>query len=193
MRRVIVLGSIASIVVLSVVYLAGQRQATSTEDSPAFQALLSQAIARLESTPQQITAATVAEARAEDPLATVDAYTCSGFRTCDYIVTCDGTATCDGEVTCWWSTFWDGSCPTCNGVVPDCCEDPYTMQGGVTCDGEATCKEGCAGWPTYFPMTTCDGSATCALTCPDFVSCNAAGPSATERTTWGRVKAEFAE
>jgi hypothetical protein len=186
MRKAIVLGSVVALLALGTVYLTGRTDSAPAGDSPAFEALLSQAVSRLEGVPQRITSAAVPEAQADVP--TVDEYTCAGFRTCDAIPTCDGTPTCDGEETCWSSTCVTG--PTCDC---DQCEK-YTIEGGQTCDGTSTCEEGCAGWPTYFPgWPTCTGGPTCEFTCPGYVSCAGGGPSATERTTWGGVKAEFAE
>jgi hypothetical protein len=185
MRKVIVLGSVAAVAVLALMYFTAGTQPVTHDCSPAFQTMLSQSIARLEGVQRQVTAATVGEARAANRLQTVDEYTCSGFRTCDAIATCDGNETCDGEITCIYSTCLGA--PTCEVTCGQ-----YTTQGGETCDGSATCMEGCAGWPTYFPMETCEGGATCELTCHGFVSCSGC-PTGTERTTWGRIKAEFSQ
>ena len=207
MRKVIVLGCLAVALALAGTYLTGRTGFESHNDSPAFQALLSEAIARLDVVPQEITAITVGQAQAEpaqpdetmygyqtcdsdhtecfdytydpsqptcDPgIVTCDAQiTCSRFYTCDSQYTCHGEETCDGHFTCWFSTCeapgatYDGS-PTC---YPVC--DEYTFQGNYTCDGTETC-----GW-----LQTCDGWPECG-----------GNPSGTETTTWGRLKASFAE
>jgi hypothetical protein len=187
MRLAIALGCVAVLAVLGMTYSV-PTQTVSHQGSPAFQTLLGQAIARLEGAPQRITAASVGVgvANADDATATVDEYTCEGFRTCDARETCNGSLTCDGEVTCWASTC--DTAPTCEC---DCLQ--YTLQGCPTCDGTDTCMEGCAGWPTYYPdWPTCAGEPTCNFTCPGYVSCSG-GPSGTDRTTWGDLKMEFAE
>ncbi|MGD9403234.1 MAG: hypothetical protein PVF95_13330, partial [bacterium] len=98
--------------------------------------------------------------------------TCARFYTCDSQYTCHGEETCNGCYTCWFSTCeapgatYDGS-PTCDANCPE-----YTFQGNYTCDGSMTCgfNQTCDGWPE------CGG-----------------GPSAVEQTTWGSMKADFAE
>ena len=203
MRKVIVAGCIVTACVLLSVYFVGRPDIDSHDTSPAFQALLDEAIARLEGVPMQITAASVPEAQAgplqetmygeltctrpecgdytydgaytcEGEATCDDKYTCERFYTCDSYYTCHGEITCNGCYTCWWSTCedslmtCDGSFNTCDFSNPDCFE--YTWQGGYTCDGTLTCgyAQTCAGWPE------CGG-----------------GPSATERTTWGRTKSLF--
>ena len=184
MKKVIVLTTVAAVAVLGLIYSGAVRRPVATEDSPAFQALLNTAIARLEGAAEQVTAVSVSDVRAE-AMQTIDDYTCTGFRTCDAIPTCDGSYTCDGEETCWASTCL--AAPTC-----ECGCEQYTLMGGPTCDGTSTCMEGCAGWPTYFPgWPTCTGEATCAFTCPGYVSCSGGGTSAVESTTWGLIKTEF--
>ncbi len=183
MRKVVILGCVTATVTLGAILLRAPGELVSCGDSPAFQVLLGKAISRLEGIPQQVTAVSVSEARAEVQQATISDYTCSGFRTCDGIVTCDGTATCDGEETCWASTCL--TAPTCEATCSQ-----YTVQGGETCDGSGTCEEACPGWPTYYAgWPTCTGEATCELSCPGYVSCS--GCNATERTTWGHIKAQF--
>lgn len=183
MRKVIVLTTVAAIAVLGTIYFGARTEPVTSEDSPAFQALLNTAIARLEGAAEQVTAVSVSDVRAE-AMQTIAEFTCIGFRTCDAIVTCDGSYTCDGEETCWASTCT--AAPTC-----ECGCEQYTLEGGETCDGMETCMEGCPGWPTYFPgWPTCTGEVTCAFTCPGFVSCSG-GPSAVESTTWGLIKTEF--
>jgi hypothetical protein len=186
MRKVIVLTSIAAVAVLGTMYFGARTEAVKAEDSPAFQTLLTEAIARLEGAAEQVTAISVPDARA-DAMQTVSEYTCSGFRTCDAIPTCDGSYTCNGEETCWASTCTDAA--TC-----ECGCEQYTLEGGETCDGTATCAEGCPGWPTYFAgWPTCMGEPTCALTCPGYVSCAGGGASGVESTTWGQIKTEFTQ
>jgi hypothetical protein len=208
MKRAIVLGSVAAALVLGGAYLAGRTSSVAHEGSPAFQALLSEAIARLDGVQQEVVATTVGEAQAAakqpDPtmygfptcdrdntdcieltydvseptceagMITCDAaVTCSRFYTCDSQYTCHGEETCNGCFTCWYSTCenpgatFDAS-PTCTGA--GCIE--YTFQGTYTCDGTETCGKGqtCDGWPE------CGG-----------------GPSAVETTTWGSLKATYAE
>ena len=187
MRKAIVFALL--VVVAAVVYLnfIDDADRSAHDASPAFQVMLDQAVDRLEGVPERITATAVAEAQAE-PLATAE-YTCSDFRTCDAIATCDGSVqpTCDGEITCDYST--------CEGALTctNTCEQ-YTIGEGPTCDGSATCAEGpCPGWPTYDGFNpTCVGGPTCEPegTCLGFVSCSGCG-TATERTTWGEIKAKF--
>lgn len=185
MRKAIVLGSVAALAATGFIMLAAGNELTSHERSPAFEALLREAIARLEGVPQQMTAVTVGEARAEGQLQTVDEYTCSGFRTCDAIATCDGNPTCDGEITCMFSTCLGAA--TCEHTCGQ-----YTTGGSETCNASATCEEGCPGWPTYFPMETCEGGATCEITCPGYVSCSGC-PTGVKQTTWGQMKAQFSQ
>lgn len=98
--------------------------------------------------------------------------TCSRFYTCDSQYTCHGESTCNGTWTCWYSRCeapdmtYDGS-ETCQSGDRDCIE--YTYQGNFTCDGSPTCHETCSGWP------------------------GCAGPSGTDRTTWGKIKQQFHE
>ena len=185
MRKAIAVGTIAAVAVVGLVYLTTRTEPVVADGSPAFQALLIEAIARLEGVSEQLTTASVPEARA-DAMQTIDEYTCSGFRTCDAIATCDGSATCDGEETCWFSTCV--SAPTC-----ECPCEQYTLEGGETCDGTSTCQAGCPGWPTYFAgWPTCTGEATCVFTCPGFVSC-AGGASGVESTTWGQIKTQYCD
>jgi hypothetical protein len=181
LRKAIALGSVFVLLVLVSVCLHAP-ESDAPDGSPAFRSMLNQAIDRLEKTSQRITAATVPVAHALTP--TVDEYTCSGFRTCDAMQTCDGTITCDGEITCWASTCLE------NVTCQTTCE-LYTRDQSETCEGGPTCEEACPGWPTYFPgLQTCDGAPTCELTCPGFITCS--GCVATERTTWGSIKADFA-
>ena len=184
MRKVIVFSCIAAVVALGAFYLKASDGPVSRGDSPAFQELLSQAIARLDGVAEQVTAVSVSEARADgQQQPTVDEYTCIGFRTCDAIATCDGAVTCDGVETCWASTCQGA--PTCESTCAQ-----YTTEGEETCDGSGTCEEACPGWPTYFAgWPTCTGEETCAITCIGFVSCSGCSP--TECTTWGQIKAEF--
>jgi hypothetical protein len=208
MRKVIVLGCVVVALALAGTYLTGRTGFESHSDSPAFQALLGEAIARLDGVPQEITAITVGEAQAEPAQPDVTMYTyptcdrddtecfdytydpsqptcdpgiftcdvgvtCSRFYTCDSQYTCHGEETCDGCWTCWYSTC-DAPAATYDGSVtctyPPCVE--YTFQGNYTCDGTITCEwqATCAGWPE------CGGN-----------------PSPTNATTWGRLKASFAE
>jgi len=204
MRKVIGLGLVVAVILVSAIFLA-RNEPASHESSPAFQALLSEAIARLEGVPQQITATSVAEAKAGPAQETMygqltctlpecvdytyygqytcegeptcdDKWTCERFYTCDSYYTCHGEVTCNGCWTCWFSTCedsmmtCDGSWNTCDFTSPDCFE--WTYQGWYTCDGTWTCGVAmtCAGWPE------CGG-----------------GPSGTERTTWGKLKAVFRE
>jgi hypothetical protein len=194
---------VVAVVGLAGFHLAGRGDPISHEESPAFQALLNQAIARLEGVPEQITAVTVGEAQAAPAQETVypgltcdravcteytfdgaytcfseptcdDKFTCERFYTCDSYYTCHGEVTCNGCWTCWFST----------------CEDSL-----MTCDGSwYTCdfaNPDCFEW-TYQGWFTCDGTWTCgvAMTCAGWPECGGS-PSGTERTTWGRVKEVF--
>ena len=186
MRKWIVLGTVALAAVIAGQYATGSHTPVTHQGSPAFQALLDDAIARLEGAAEQVTAISVTDARA-DAMQTMGIYTCVDFRTCDAIATCDGSHTCDGEETCWASTCAD--VPTC-----ECGCEQYTLEGGFTCDGTATCHEDCPGWPTYLPTwPTCEGGHTCVFTCPPFVSCSGGGASGVESTTWGQVKTDFSQ
>lgn len=186
MRKAIVLGCIAAVTALGALYVMTPSEPGGNGDSPAFQALLGQAITRLDDVAQQVTAVGAPVAQADPQQPTVDEYTCAGFRTCDAIDNCNGTPTHDGEITCWASTCLASA--TCE---PTCAQ--YTTEPGVpTCIGGATCEEGCPGWPTYYELSeTCAGGPTCEVTCFGFVTCS--GCLATERTTWGSIKAEFGE
>jgi hypothetical protein len=183
MWRFIGAASLLVVVVVVAICLHAPSEPAAPGASPAFQALLGQAIAGLEGITQQVTAVSVPATHAGPQAATIDEYTCMGFRTCDALQTCDGTATCDGETTCWASTCQGA--PTCETTCAQ-----YTTDGSETCSGSATCEEGCPGWPTYFPgWETCTGGPTCEYTCLGFVSCS--GCNAIERTTWGAIKAGF--
>jgi hypothetical protein len=186
MRKAIVFGCIVAVAALGLLLLRAPSEPGGSGDSPAFQALLDDAIIRLDGVAQQVTAVSAPEALADPQQPTVDEYTCVGFRTCDAIATCDGNPTCDGEITCWASTC--AQAPTCEATCGQ-----YTTEPGVpTCEGEATCEEGCAGWPTYHGMTeTCQGGPTCEYTCSGYVTCS--GCVSTDRTTWGSIKAEFSK
>ena len=186
MRRAVALGSLITVTVLVLIGLHAPPEPAATGDSPAFETLLSQAIARLDGISQQVAATSIAATHAGPQVPTVDEYTCSGFRTCDALPTCDGNQTCDGEITCWNSTCL--SAPTCQ---PTC--EQYTTDGSSSCNGSSTCAEGCAGWPTYHAQTeTCLDGATCELTCTGYVTCSGC-PNAIERTTWGAIKAGFVD
>ena len=185
MRRVLIIGSLFAVAVLVSISLNAPSEPASTSGSPAFQSLLGQAIARMNAVPERVAEVSVSATHAGPRAATVDEYTCSGFHTCDAMATCDGNPTCDGEITCWCSTCM--SAPTCE----ETCE-LYTRDQSETCSGSPTCAEGCPGWPTYHGLTpTCVGGPTCELTCTGFITCS--GCVAIERTTWGFIKAEFAD
>ncbi len=203
MRKAIAVGCIVAVLVTLAMFFGSGSQVDSHNTSPAFGAMLDEAIARLEGVPQKITAVTVGQAQAAPAQETMfgeltctrpeclqytydgsstcegtatcdDKYTCERFYTCDSYYTCHGEATCNGCWTCWFSTCeqpqmtCDGSWETCDFANPECIE--WTYQGWYTCDGSLTCgyAQTCAGWPE------CGG-----------------GPSATERTTWGRTKLLF--
>jgi hypothetical protein len=203
MSKAIMVGCLVGGVVLLATIFAGRPHTASHHTSPAFQALLDEAIARLEGVPQDITAATVGEAQAGPAQETMfgsltctrpecvsytfdgaytcfseptcdDKFTCERFYTCDSYYTCHGEVTCNGCWTCWYST----------------CDQPE-----MTCDGSwMTCdyaNPDCIEW-TYQGWYTCDGTFTCgvAMTCAGWPECGG-GPSGTERTTWGRTKSLF--
>jgi len=105
-------------------------------------------------------------------------YTCSGRYTCDDRNTCyaGGAATCDAHYTCWNSTCTEVG-KTCDGVTPTCdrgagCD--FTIDGTQTCNGSPTCVNTCFGWPTCTP-----GETYCA--------------HAVDLTTWGKIKAKYAD
>jgi len=184
-RKVVVIASVFAVLGLVSICLHAPESAAPS-GSPAFQSMLGQAIDRLGGASQRVTTATVPAAHAGPKVPTIDEYTCSGFRTCDEMQTCDGNPTCDGEITCWASTCLDHE--TCQSST---CQ-LYTRDQSETCQGGPTCEEACPGWPTYFPgAQTCDGAPTCALTCPGFITCS--GCVAIRKTTWGAIKAEFAD
>ncbi len=186
MRKAIVLGCIAAVAALGALYVMVPSEPGGNGDSPAFQALLGQAVDRLDGVAQQVTAVSAPEVLADPQVPTVDEYTCAGFRTCDAIPTCDGTTTCEGEITCWASTC------LANDTCQETCDQYTTEPGAASCDGSATCTEGCPGWPTYHgAIQTCEGGPTCELTCIGYVTCS--GCVSTERTTWGSIKAGFTE
>lgn len=203
MRRAIVAGCVVVAVVSLFAYFAGRSEVDAHDTSPAFQALLGEAIARLEGAPQKITSATVADAQAGPAQETMypgltcdravctsytfdgaytcfseptcdDKFTCERFYTCDSYYTCHGEVTCNGCWTCWFSTC-DDSLMTCDG-------------SWYTCD---FANPDCFEW-TYQGWFTCDGSFTCgvAQTCAGWPECGGS-PSGTERTTWGRTKSLF--
>lgn len=207
MRSVIVLVSVAALVVLGSVCFMTRMQPVSHDGSPTFQMLLSEAIARLEGVPEQITAASVAEAHAEaavemtmfgyetcthpgcleftfeetTPTCYVDDPTCDDKITCMRFYTCDSYFTCHGEETC------DG-CETCWNST---CDRPE-----MTCDCSETCDEtdpDCTPY-TFEGHYTCDGQLTCYVgqTCAGWPECGL-NPSGTDRTTWGEIKMEFSE
>ena len=184
MRKAIVSCCIVALAALGALYVTVPSEPGGNGDSPAFQALLDDAITRLDGVAEQVTAVSAPEALAEGQQPTVDDYTCAGFRTCDAIATCDGNPTCEGEITCWASTCLQA--PTCESTCGQ-----YTTEPGVpTCVGGPTCEEACPGWPTYHELTeTCQGGPTCEATCVGFVTCS--GCVSTDRTTWGSIKAEL--
>ena len=105
MKKAIVLSAVIAVAVLGTVYFGMRSEPVTAERSPAFQALLNTAIARLEGAAEQVTAVSVPDARADvraEAMQTIDEYTCGGdytclgFRTCDAFFTCDGNITCDG-------------------------------------------------------------------------------------------------
>jgi hypothetical protein len=121
MRKVIVLGSVVALVALSTSYLASRTEPVSHENSPAFQALLTEAVAGLEGVPTQISATSVAEARAEGQLATTEyrcGYTAAG-NTHDGTPTCTGQYTCDDSETCF-ADGWTCYNSTCSDFAQTC-------------------------------------------------------------------------
>ncbi len=208
MKKVIVVGCIAVVLALGSVYLTGRTNTATQDDSPAFRALLDEAIARLDGVPEQITATTVADAQAspQQPDPTMYGYetcerdntdcidltydpsapTCEpGLVTCDASVTCSRFYTCDSQYTCHGEE-------TCNGCFTcwfSTCENP-----GATFDGSPTCVgAGCMEY-TFQGNYTCDGTDTCTKgqTCDGWPECGG-GLSAVEKTTWGSLKATYSE
>jgi hypothetical protein len=204
MRKAIVLGCAAVALALGGICLTGGNS-VSHDDSPAFQALLDEAIARLDGVPQEIVATTVADAQAQPnpdptmygyftcdrdntdcldltydpsaPTCTAADLTCDAFITCARFYTCDSQYTCHGEETC-------NGCYTCWFST---CDAP-----GATYDGIVTCDANCPEY-TFQGNYTCDSTPTCGFgqTCDGWPECG--GSSAVERTTWGSLKADFSE
>ena len=207
MRKVIVLGCVAVVLALGAVYLTGRTGSAAHDDSPAFQALLDEAIARLDGVPQEIKAVTVADAKAGPAQPDVTMY---GYMTCDrdqtecfdYTYnqsepTCDpGIVTCDAQITCsrFYTCDSQYTChgeETCNGCYTcwfSTCEAP-----GATYDGSPTCYPVCDEY-TFQGNYTCDGTTTCMWqqTCDGWPECGG-NPSANEKTTWGILKAIFGD
>jgi hypothetical protein len=208
MRKVIVLGCVAVALALAGTYLTGRTGFESHSDSPAFQALLGEAIARLDGVPQEITAITVGEAQAEPAQPDVTMYTyptcdrddtncfdytydpsqptCDpGIFTCDTGVTCSRFYTCDSQYTCHGEVTCDG-CWTCWFST---CDAP-----AATYDGSATCTYPPCVEYTFQGNYTCDGTITCEwqATCAGWPECGG-NPSPTNATTWGKLKSSFAE
>ncbi len=225
MRKAIVLGSAATLVALCAAFLGGRIEPVSHDDSPAFQALLGEAIVHLENAGMEITATGVGKAHAAVKEYTVDGGTCDGAATCDGAPGCEyetvyGQYTCDRDIPDCWGVTSDPSVPTCDPGLPTCdagvtcmrhytCDSQFTCFGEATCDGSSTCWNStcedplqtcdgsitCAGAPdceeyTFQGNYTCDGTSTCHATCAGWPTC---GPTASERTTWGGIKAKFAE
>ena len=206
MRKAIVLGCVAIALAFGGVYLSGRTGAVSHDGSPAFQALLDEAIARLDGVPQEIIATTVADAQAAPPNPEPTMYgyftcdrdntdcieltydasspTCvAGEVTCDAAVTCSRFYTCDSQYTCHGEE-------TCNGCYTcwySTCDRP-----GATYDGTETCGTANCIEYTFQGNYTCDGTLTCgyAQTCDGWPECGG-GPSAVEQTTWGNLKSIF--
>lgn len=102
--------------------------------------------------------------------------TCKSWYSCDSRLTCDGSLTCDGCFTCWNSTCNEPK-STCDGT--DTCNEGifcnFTLDGSFTCNGIAECVPNTVnGWPTCAQV----GNPACT-------------PSATNKTTWGDLKARF--
>ena len=204
MRKVIVLGCVTIALALGGIYLSGRTGSVSHDGSPAFQALLDEAIARLDGIPQEITAITVADAYAQPDPTMYGAFTCDrdntdcwdytydetaptcepGIVTCDAAVTCSRFYTCDSQYTC----HGEETCNGCNTCWFSGCTAP-----GATYDGTVTCDANCPEY-TFQGNFTCDGSMTCgyAQTCDGWPECGG-GPSSVDETTWGQIKANFAE
>lgn len=224
MRRVTVLASVAALATLGAIVLGAQTQPVSHQESPAFQALLNEAIARLEGVAEEITAVSVGVAHAGSKEYTIDA-TCDGTATCDGAPGCEfatiyGMYTCDRDNPNCWELTYDPTVPTCDPGIATCdaaitctryytCDSQFTCHGEETCDGNYTCWNStcdeplqtcdgsitCTGIPDCDPYTfqgnyTCDGTSTCHTTCEGWPDC---GPTGTERTTWGKIKMDFAE
>lgn len=173
MRKAIVLGSAVALVALGAVFIGARTEPISHEGSPAFQALLSDAIARLENVVEDITAGSVGEAHAGRLEYTVDG-TCDGSATCDGSPGCEyetvyGQYTCDRDVPdCWGTLTYDPTVPTCDAGLATCddgvtcmrfytCDSQFTCSSGATCDGSVTCWNSTCG----DAQQTCDGSMTC--------------------------------
>lgn len=110
-------------------------------------------------------------------------HTCQG-HTCDGTFTCDFTVdpralTCDAaNPECWVPTF-EAFAVTCNPMLPECREN--NPKGHCTAENYPTCQLG-----TY----TCDPvNPQCATIDPHTPGC----ATPTEQTTWGKVKARYAD
>ena len=115
MRKAIVIGSIVALAVIAAAHLTGRTALVPHGSSPAFEALLTEAIARLEGATQEITATTVGEAHASG----------KQFETMAGEPTCYGSPTCDRDQPECWDLTYSGE-PTC-----------YAAE--ATCDATDTC------------------------------------------------------
>jgi hypothetical protein len=192
---------VVAIAAVGLLHFVNMSEPVSHQSSPAFQTLLTEAIARLEGVTQEVTVATVGEAHADngrgeamqtvDPEPTCDAACETQDASC---ATQDpGTNTCDpGEYTCDPAGCASTVYPDCSTTDPGCettdpavCEtlDPMcdttdpnclvpTMFGYDTCDRN---NPDCWGL-TYEPsMPTCEpGLVTCdaVSTCSRFYTCD---------------------
>ncbi|MDI6807960.1 MAG: hypothetical protein QME66_03115 [Candidatus Eisenbacteria bacterium] len=197
-------------------FSGGAKPALPERSSPAFSVALSAAVKTLEGvTSAATTGVQVAEAKGKaalapttDPLTcdpgdprcqefTTDmcyftyeqASTCDGLSpTCNAAVTCTQYYTCDGRATC------DAS-PTCNGSWT--CWNSTCSEPGLTCDGNPTCDKGAGCYFTQDGSYTCNGTPECkANTLNGWPTCEqignpACGPTPSDRTSWGSVKARF--
>jgi len=173
MKRAIILSSLLAIAVLGSVYWTARVEPASHDGSPAFQALLDEAIARLEGATQEVTKATVGEAHAEAQQYTMSGATCDGTETCDGSPGCEyetvyGQFTCDRDHPDCWELTYDPTVPTCDPGLVTCdasatCARFYTCDSQFTCHGEPTCDGSDTCWNSTCdePLQTCDGSITC--------------------------------
>jgi hypothetical protein len=210
MRKVIVVGLLLALAGFTVAHLSLQPEPVTHEGSPAFQALLDQAIARLDGVAREITVTTVGEAHANGQglMQTV-----AGEITCDGVPTCDGSPGCytmdPSDPACSGQTYdpGDPACITMDPTNPDCLEpttdaacvtmDPVnpdcqmeTVYPALTCDRDNT-----ACWDlTYDPASptcqatapTCDANETCSrfYTCDSQYTCHGEQTCDGSATCW---------
>ncbi|MCK4548435.1 MAG: hypothetical protein KAW17_13450 [Candidatus Eisenbacteria sp.] len=155
MRKAVVLTSAITLAIVGYACFTGGSQPDNHAGSPAFTALLSEAIARLEGITQEMAATTVGEAQAANKQPTMY-----------------GEPTCDRDQTECWELTYDAGSPTCEAGMATCdatetCSRFYTCDSQYTCHGEATCNGTLTCWNSTCdePEMTCDETPTCDAAC----------------------------